>query len=138
VQQSPYEHIGSAVPFPFRSSAIGRKLTVGDLCVGVDNVKQSSWDSWTAVLVTHHNLNSLLDAFVTANAIMDMGLTAPSTVVEAEQHAPAWLVGAVRVVHRVFDAKDPIAELNRSKRQLMLAAAPAEDDEQEDTRFDSN
>lgn len=105
-----HQYIGSSTPFPFRSSTLGRTLRIGDICVKPDHIKQSSWDMWTAVLLTNHSLNALLDAIVSANSIVSWN------AVDAEETAPTWIVGAVRAVHRVFESADPMKELRNQRR----------------------
>ena len=65
-----HEYIGSNAMFPFRSSGLGRKLLIGDLCAGEDCIKRANWDALTVAMVINHNLNALLEAIVAANSIV--------------------------------------------------------------------
>ncbi|KAA0681892.1 hypothetical protein [Roseomonas genomospecies 6] len=117
-------YVGSAVPFPF-TSAVGRLITLGDICVQRGVLKASSWDALSHVMIKHHNLDAYLRGLEIAHNISALD------DLDAQNHSPRWLMFAREAARRVFKTSDPMTVIKHLKRDLRNEKADkilAEDD----------
>jgi len=127
-----YIYSGSALPFPYPESPIGRLLTLGDLCVAPGHVKAGAWDDLSNAIVTNHNLGRMLAAFEQANRLADLAPAIGSNSGRGFQgdYLPLGLVNVLAAVRRVFDAPDPVAQHQREGRAIWGAPLPDDDGEE--------
>jgi hypothetical protein len=91
------DYVGSRTPFPFGSSAVARRLLLRDLCVNSSPVKQASFDVLSGLLLTNHNVESLLAAIGAANGVADfIGR-------DREAFVPPSLLRGLEAIGRVFE-----------------------------------
>lgn len=130
-----YVYRGSALPFPFTDSAVGRLLTLGDLCVAPGHVKAGAWDELSNAIVTNHNLERMLAAFEQANRLADLAPALGSNAGRGFQgdYLPAGLLNALAAVRRVFAAADPLSQYKREGAAVWGGTLPTlSDDDMEE------
>lgn len=98
---STFTLAGSTLPFPVKSSAISRRMTLGDLNEVGSTYRQSGWDNLGNRLIENHNLDSMLAAFDDANSVMEMEAQ------HAMELAPRPLVTACKATEEAFDRENP-------------------------------
>ncbi len=127
-----YIYNGSALPFPFLESRVGRLLALGDLCVAPGHVKAGAWDELSNAMVTNHNLERMLAAFEEANRLAELAPAIGSNAGRGFQgdYLPPGLVSVLAAVRRVFDASDPLAQHQREGRGVWGASFPDHDGEE--------
>jgi hypothetical protein len=102
-------------PWPFAQTAIGAQMTMDDLCLDKPGLARTAWDRLSEALIVHHNINSLLLALNSANAIMELH---PD---DAEGLAPAWLIDSYQALREACLQANPEAYLRPSARNLAEA-----------------
>lgn len=95
---------GSTLPFPFGQTAIGKLLTVGDICINPDIHADHAWDELSHALVASHNFDAMLKTFDWAHKLFDM----PPEL--AKSSIPNWLI----------DFKGLVAEILTSEQAMGL------------------
>lgn len=93
-------NVGSLKPFPF-SSAVGEKLTLGDLCVNNGDFQDSPWDDVSWRLIANHNLDLLLRSISKAQRVYNL------EVRDALECCPLKLVRARESIKEVFQSETP-------------------------------
>lgn len=113
-------HIGSTTLFPWPESAIGKRLTVGDLCVPNPTGKDA-WDHLSGAMVVNHSIDRLLAAFEQACRIAELD---PGKVtllgkggIRAD-YMPTKLSADLTTVERILSAADPLAEFAKRRSHL--------------------
>lgn len=103
---------GSQLPFPILSP-IGKKMTVGDICVkGFDIDSKSSWDTYSYIMLMCHNTYMLVKALDEANNLYRM----PTK--QIQPWFPAGLLEFKDLVEEVFTSEKPFSVISANHKLL--------------------
>lgn len=110
---SSYLHANSTIPFPIKSSAISTQLTIGDLNSICSATRQSGWDPLANLMLTNHNLDSILAGIDDANSIAEIAIAQAESVSVRQplQLIPVELARLCAAVEQAFSKPDPVSFL---------------------------
>jgi len=113
---------GKSEPFPFRSSAVGKLLSLGDLCASSSHVKGGAWDTFTEAMIVNHNIDGMLTGFEKACALADLSVGANflATGGFRQDFMPIGVVYQLDAVKNVLRAPDPLMQLGFERSRLKL------------------
>lgn len=106
-------------PWPFAQTAIGKQMTIGDLCLDKPGLARTAWDRLSEALIVHHNVNALMLALDAANAIMELH---PD---DAEGLAPPEIIQSYNALWKACLSPDPESYLRPSVRALAVTKEEA-------------
>ena len=108
-------YVGSQRRFPF-DSAIGRLLTLGDICVNGAVFQNTTWDALSQHMLANHNLDFTLAGIDQVLCIYDLETR------DAPQFLPAWLLQVKQIIPLVFASQTPMQVISRNRRYLTVLA----------------
>ncbi|PIB96278.1 hypothetical protein [Caulobacter sp. X] len=114
-------YIGSTKPFPFAESAIGKRITLGDLCVEGSYSAGTAWDTLSGAMMVNHSIDRMLTAFEQANRLAELAPGSYSLIGKGgirADYMPASLSADLTTVTQILSASDPVAEFARRGTHL--------------------
>ena len=104
-------NVGSQRNFPFLS-AIGKRLTIGDICVKNKRSRGNTWDDLSWMLIANHNLDCLLRSIDQAQKLIDL------ETIDAQKWCPLELLNAQKAIRTVLRSQTPFDEITNNARKL--------------------
>lgn len=126
---------GKNTPFPFRGSAVGKLLSLGDICASSSHAKGGAWDTFTEAMIVNHNIDRMLTGLEKACALADLSVGANflATGGFRQDFMPIGVVYQLDAIQNVLRADDPLKQLGFERERLKLKwaneAVPEEMDE---------
>ncbi len=107
---------GSAEPFPLPVSTIGKRLSVGDLCVKGDRYAKHAWDQLSHMMAANHNLDVMALALDQAHLLFDAGGDI------AAAHIPPWLLEFGEILPEILASQNAMQLISKYRHQLKKLA----------------
>lgn len=126
---SLHANAGNPTPFPFRTSALAERITVGDLIIS-SPWRQHGNDPLATELLVNHNTESLLCGIDEANSIMEL----PAGW--KDDKAPPHIIRAYQALRRMHEYPDRIAHLKRSTADFKMLAKQRTTDVEDEAEGD--
>lgn len=102
----------------FIETEVGKKLTMGDICVNVDPKFTSTWDVVSYALLMNHNIQVHLEGVFESQDLYDRG---------DPQFVPVELLQIREVIKEVFQSESPMDVIKRNQKVLnFIAGSTAE------------
>lgn len=104
-------NVGSETDFPFLS-AIGKRLTIGDICVRNKQSRGNTWDDLSWMMIANHNLECLLRSIDQAQKLIDL------ETIDAQKWCPLELLNAQKAIRTVLRSETPFDDITKNARKL--------------------
>ena len=105
---------GSTDPFPLPISTIGKRLTVGDLCVNSNRYAKHAWDHLTNMMMANHNLDVTMGAIDQAHRLFDAGGDV------AAAHIPPWLIRFSEILPEILASSNAMKLISKYRHELKI------------------
>jgi len=107
------ERLGQSAGGRFVETEVGKRLTMGDICVNVDPKFTSTWDVVSYALLMNHNIQVHLEGVFETQDLYDKG---------DPQFVPVELLQIRDVIHEVFQSETPMDVIKRNQKVLNFIA----------------
>ena len=115
--------LGQTTGGRFIETEVGKKLTMGDICVNVDPKFTSTWDVVSYALLMNHNIQVHLEGVFETQDLYDKSdRNHPDFDPEAHRQVPTELMQIRDVIHEVFQSETPMDVIESNKTVLNFIA----------------